>query len=153
MSINKHGQVTHQFSQGLFQTAKTEQSCLGSGEIDGECGTGSELQSLAAKALIASSSEHRKNAKQDLKVFFENMTLHILIYSYMADHLRAIVEEEKLTRQNYKELLDMNGLNVYVLRNYSKLLIDIYQDEDTCDLLLQRTVRFEDDQTFENKYI
>ncbi|KAA6385116.1 MAG: hypothetical protein EZS28_019358 [Streblomastix strix] len=115
MSINKHGQ----------------ESGRGSGEVDAEGGTGFELQSFVAKALIASSSEHHENAKQELKAFFENMTLLTPIYSYMADHLRTIVEEEKLARQSYDELLVMNGQNVSVLRNYAKLLIDIYQDEDT----------------------
>ncbi|KAA6385767.1 MAG: hypothetical protein EZS28_018705, partial [Streblomastix strix] len=129
---------------------KTKESGRGTGESDGEGGSGSELQSLAAKALIASSSEHHEKAKQALKSFFENMTLLTPIYSYMADHLHTIVEEEKLARQAYEELLVMNGQNVSVLRNYAKLLIDIYQDEDTCDMLLQRADRFEEENACNN---
>ncbi|KAA6383487.1 MAG: putative dynein heavy chain [Streblomastix strix] len=129
----------------------TKESNRGSGKVDAEGGTGSELQSLAAEVLITSSSEHHEDAKQDLKVFFENTTNLSPIYSFMADHLRAIVEEEKLARLNYEKLLVMNEQNVLIFKNYAKLLIDVYQKEDICDLQLQRAVRFEEEQTSYNQ--
>ncbi|KAA6381839.1 MAG: hypothetical protein EZS28_022635 [Streblomastix strix] len=63
---------------------KTKESGRRSGEVDAEGGTGSELQSLEAKALIASSSEHHENANQALNAFFENMTLLTPIYPISA---------------------------------------------------------------------
>ncbi|KAA6379762.1 MAG: hypothetical protein EZS28_024712 [Streblomastix strix] len=103
--------ILNQIQIQFILQCKTKESGLGSGEFDAEGETGSKLQSLAAKALIASSSEHHKNVKPDLKAFFENMPLFTPIYSYMADHLRTIVEEEKLARQNFEKLQVMKGQN------------------------------------------
>ncbi|KAA6381906.1 MAG: hypothetical protein EZS28_022567, partial [Streblomastix strix] len=123
---------------------KTKESGRGSGEGQGEGGSGSELSNLAFKALIQKAYEHHENAKNALKAFFENMSSPNPIYSVMADHLDSIVEEEAKGRKSYEELLVTHPQNVGVIRSYAQLLLDIYHDEDTAEMLLSRADRIEE---------
>ncbi|KAA6375219.1 MAG: hypothetical protein EZS28_029254, partial [Streblomastix strix] len=126
---------------------KTKESGRGSGEGQGEGGSGSELSNLAFKALIQKAQEHHENAKNALKAFFENMSSPNPIYSLMADHLDSIVEEESKGKKSYEELLVTHPQNVGVIRSYAQLLLDIYHDEDTAEMLLIRADHIEEDTT------
>jgi hypothetical protein len=51
-------------------------------------------------------------------------------------HLKAIVENEATSRRLFEELMIMQPRNTTVLRNYARLLLDIYNDEDTAEMIL-----------------
>jgi hypothetical protein len=51
-------------------------------------------------------------------------------------HLKAIVENEHKSRNCFEELMVMQPQNTTVLRNYARLLLDIYNDEDTAEMIL-----------------
>ncbi|KAA6378058.1 MAG: hypothetical protein EZS28_026415, partial [Streblomastix strix] len=123
-----------------------EEGRIGSESGSGE-GSGSELSSIAFKTTMAQAIEHHEISRNALKAFFENMTMPTPVYSLMAEHLNTIVEEESQGRKCYEDLLVNHPQNTSVLRNYAKLLMDIYQDEDTADALLTRADRIEDDHT------
>jgi hypothetical protein len=47
-----------------------------------------------------------------------------------------IVENEHKSRNLFEELMVMQPHNTTVLRNYARLLMDIYNDEDTAEMIL-----------------
>ncbi|KAA6386318.1 MAG: hypothetical protein EZS28_018151 [Streblomastix strix] len=123
-----------------------EEGRIGSESGSGD-GSGSELSSVTFKTTMAQAIEHHEMSRKALKAFFENMTMPTPVYSLMAEHLNTIVEEESKGRKCYEDLLSNHPQNTSVLRNYAKLLMDIYQDEDTADMLLTRADHIEEDQT------
>ncbi|KAA6369863.1 MAG: hypothetical protein EZS28_034610, partial [Streblomastix strix] len=123
-----------------------EEGRIGSESGSGD-GSGSELSSVAFKQTMAQAIEHHEMSRNALKAFFENMTMPNPVYSLMAEHLNTIVEEESKGRKCYEDLLVNFPQNTQVLRSYARLLMDIYQDEDTADMLLTRADHIEEDQT------
>jgi hypothetical protein len=55
-----------------------------------------------------------------------------------------IVESEIKSRKCFEELMVMQTRNTAVLRNYTKLILDIYNDEDTAEMILLQAEMIEE---------
>ncbi|KAA6395642.1 MAG: hypothetical protein EZS28_008833 [Streblomastix strix] len=73
------------------------------------------------------------------------MTSPNISYQLIPSQIEKIVQQEQKSRGFYEELLQMQPSNTMVLRNYARLLLDIYNDEDSAEIILQRAERIEAD--------
>ncbi|KAA6396306.1 MAG: hypothetical protein EZS28_008169 [Streblomastix strix] len=105
-------------------------------------------QGLAAITFKIKSEEADKYhllAKDSLKDFYENLTQPKINFDMIYPHLRSISENESKSRECYDQLMTLQPQNTTVLRNYARLLLDIYHDEDTAEIILQRAEHFEEE--------
>ncbi|KAH7832189.1 uncharacterized protein MONOS_980 [Monocercomonoides exilis] len=116
-------------------------SSSGSGGSEGM----SELNSLTFDTLMAKAQETHEAAKNSLHEFFDNMTSQTPVYSLIEEHLTSIVTNEGNSRRCYEELISSHPQNTTVLRSYAQLLLDIFHDEDTAEMILNRADQIEED--------
>ncbi|KAA6392329.1 MAG: hypothetical protein EZS28_012142 [Streblomastix strix] len=108
---------------------------------------GSELSSITFLSKMAQAEEFYQAAKQGLLEFFENLANIKTNFNLIYPHLKTITESEAKSRKCFEELMIMQPHNTAVLRNYARLQLDIYNDEDTAEIILQRAEMIEDDQS------
>ncbi|KAA6361181.1 MAG: hypothetical protein EZS28_043292, partial [Streblomastix strix] len=108
---------------------------------------GSELTSITFIAKMAQAEDYYKTAKQGLLEFFENMSSIHTNFGLVYQQLKVIVESEAKSRKCFEELMVMQPRNTTILRDYARLLLDIYNDEDTAEMIFQRAEMIEDDQS------
>ncbi|KAH7820864.1 uncharacterized protein MONOS_7891 [Monocercomonoides exilis] len=114
---------------------------------DANRGRMSELTSLTFVSLISKAENGYDRAVTALKEFFENITSSQPDYKSMLRLLNEIVKNESISRKSYEELLATHGQSTKVLRNYARLLLDIYHDEDSAEMILNRADLIEEDGT------
>lgn len=85
---------------------------------------------------MAQAEEYHEAAKKGMLEFFENMTSSNTNFTLIFPLLKVIVESELKSRHCFEELMVMQPQNTMVLRNYAKLLMDIYKDDDTAEMIL-----------------
>ncbi|KAA6379307.1 MAG: hypothetical protein EZS28_025169 [Streblomastix strix] len=107
----------------------------------------SELTSMAFNSKMAQATQYHNIAKQAVSNFFENLTNPHINFDHIFPQLKIIVESEAKSRKYFGELMIMQPNNTTVLRNYARLLLDIYNDEDTAEIVLQRAEMLEDNNT------
>ncbi|KAH7821012.1 uncharacterized protein MONOS_7689 [Monocercomonoides exilis] len=112
---------------------------------DANRGRISELTSLTFVSLMSKAENGYEKAVSALKEFFENITSSQPDYKAMLRLLNEIVKNEDVSRKSYEELMATHGQSTKVLRNYARLLLDIFHDEDTAEMILNRADQIEDD--------
>ncbi|KAA6388332.1 MAG: hypothetical protein EZS28_016142 [Streblomastix strix] len=117
----------------------------GGGNQNGQSG-GSEIGSIAFTAKAQQAEQLHEAAKSGMLEFFENLTSLRINFDLIYPQLKVIVESEAKSRKCYEELISMQSQNTMILRNYARLLLDIYKDEDTAEIILQRAEMIEDTQ-------
>ncbi|KAA6330270.1 MAG: hypothetical protein EZS28_053518, partial [Streblomastix strix] len=108
---------------------------------------GSELTSITFLAKMAQAEEYYQAAKLGMQNFFENISSARINFGLVYQQLKMIVESEVKSRKCFEELMVMQPHNTAVLRNYARLLLDIYNDEDTAEMILQRAEMIEEEST------
>ncbi|KAA6329906.1 MAG: hypothetical protein EZS28_053560, partial [Streblomastix strix] len=108
---------------------------------------GSELTSITFLAKMAQAEEYYQAAKLGMQNFFENISSARINFGLVYKQLKMIVESEVKSRKCFEELMVMQPHNTAVLRNYARLLLDIYNDEDTAEMILQRAEMIEEEST------
>ncbi|KAH7821545.1 uncharacterized protein MONOS_4455 [Monocercomonoides exilis] len=128
------------------------------GEGGGEGGEGgnrmlTELNSLTFSALLSRAQEHHEIAISSLKEFFEISSSRFPDYKQIPALLDLIVKNESEARSCYEELIAAYPQNPAVLRSYARLLLDVYHDEDTAEMILNRADHIEEDATASSSLI
>ncbi|KAA6393407.1 MAG: hypothetical protein EZS28_011067 [Streblomastix strix] len=106
---------------------------------------GSELTSITFLAKMAQAEDYYKRAKSGMLDFFENISRAHTNFKIIYQQLKVIIESEMKSRQCFEELLIMQPQNTTVIRDYARLILDIYNDEDTAEMIFQRAEMIEDD--------
>ncbi|KAH7820813.1 uncharacterized protein MONOS_5757 [Monocercomonoides exilis] len=103
-----------------------------------------ELNSLTFTTLMSKAISHYELALEAMKDFFETATSMHPDYRVLPNLLNEIVKNEYISRKSYEELIASHGQNTTVLRNYARLLLDIYHDEDAAEMILNRADQIEE---------
>eukprot|EP00770_Monocercomonoides_exilis_P002223 MONOS_2207.1-p1 / transcript=MONOS_2207.1 / gene=MONOS_2207 / organism=Monocercomonoides_exilis_PA203 / gene_product=unspecified product / transcript_product=unspecified product / location=Mono_scaffold00044:15062-22342(+) / protein_length=2427 / sequence_SO=supercontig / SO=protein_coding / is_pseudo=false len=132
------------FAMKFILTCKEKEAGRGNNE-GGSSGSGTELTSIIFKSILTHSEELHEEAKVTLREFWENMTLQHPNFSVIPSQLTRIVDSEEQARQGFEELLRAQPHNVQILRMYGQLLLDIYHEEDTAEIIFAQADQLEED--------
>ncbi|KAA6376682.1 MAG: hypothetical protein EZS28_027794, partial [Streblomastix strix] len=110
------------------------------------------MNTLTFNKKIAQAEEFHESDKQVMKNFIENLTRTHTNIDMIYPYLRQIVESMQKSRSCYEELKVLQPMNATVLHNYVRLLMDIYHDYDTADIILQRAEVIEEQNTQSKNY-
>ncbi|KAA6381291.1 MAG: hypothetical protein EZS28_023181 [Streblomastix strix] len=98
----------------------------------------SGMMSLTFEEMLSTAEQHHEDAKTSLKEFWQNLASVNMSAPRVPQLLKRIVDNEAKARRGYEELLVTHPNSLIVLREYARLLLDIYQDEDTAEQIIQR---------------
>ncbi|KAA6383151.1 MAG: hypothetical protein EZS28_021322 [Streblomastix strix] len=101
---------------------------------------------------MAQAEEFHEGAKLVVNNFFENMTSAHTSFDMIYLYLRQIVESKQKSRSCNEKLMVLQLMNATELHNYARLLMDIYHDDDTADIILQRAEVIEEENTQSKNY-
>ncbi|KAA6388655.1 MAG: hypothetical protein EZS28_015818 [Streblomastix strix] len=92
---------------------------------------------------LAFAQKNHKQAKEYGIKFFEYVTNKFANCQILYDHVRDMSNAEFRARTTYEELLTLQPQNVSVLKQYAQLLIDIFRDEDSAQIVMSKALSIE----------
>ncbi|KAA6388572.1 MAG: hypothetical protein EZS28_015899 [Streblomastix strix] len=87
--------------------------------------------------LVFAQKQH-EIAQQSVIEFFSNIITNFTDYRAIYQNIKAISKAETLARTTYEELLTLQPNNISLLKQYAKLLSEVYRDEEATDAVMNR---------------
>ncbi|KAA6394042.1 MAG: hypothetical protein EZS28_010431 [Streblomastix strix] len=95
---------------------------------------------------IAFAQKYHQQAKEFTIKFYQQISNIDANYKNIYDYIQKIYYAEQRARIIYEELLAIQPHNILVLKQYASLLNDIYRDEESTEIVINRILKLEKDE-------